>query len=80
MFSKIKQVILIALLKALDILVPKCAEIIRTEKERDVVVSCLDAYVELLKEVGSPVLEGEGHADAIINCVKDVLNSRVCIR
>lgn len=56
---------------------PKCAEVIRTDKEREVVVSCLDAYQELLKEVGSPVLEGEGHADAIIYCVKDVLNSRV---
>lgn len=67
----------VALLKALDMLVPKCAEMVRTDCERDVVVVGLDTYVELLKEVGAPVLTGEGHADAIINCVKDIFQNRV---
>ncbi|XP_054274502.1 importin-4-like [Macrosteles quadrilineatus] len=64
------------LLNALNMLVPKCAEIIRTDREREVVIVALEVYSELLKEVGAPVLEGEGHTDAIINCIKDVLNSR----
>lgn len=56
---------------------PKCAEIIRTDSERDVVIAGLDVYTELLREMGVAVLTGEGHGDAIINCVKDVLNCRV---
>ncbi|KAG8249104.1 Importin 4 [Homalodisca vitripennis] len=65
-----------ALQSALNMLIPKCAEVVRTDKEREVVITGLDTYLELLKEIGSPVLEGEGHTDAIINCVKDVLNCR----
>jgi len=64
------------LLNALNMLVPKCAEIIRTDREREVVTVALEVYAELLKEIGAPVLESEGHADAIINCIKDVLHSR----
>ncbi|XP_069698314.1 importin-4-like [Periplaneta americana] len=63
----------IALSKALSMLIPKCAELIRTDEERSVVMTALDAYSELLKEVKGRVLEGEGHRDAIINCVKDVM-------
>ncbi|KAE8750906.1 hypothetical protein FOCC_FOCC002334 [Frankliniella occidentalis] len=62
-----------ALLKALSILVPKCAEIIHTEPDRDVVMSALDAYTEMLSELKSVVLIGDGHRDAIINCIRDVL-------
>jgi len=62
-----------ALLKALSILIPKCAEIIHTEPDRDVVMSALDAYTEMLSELKSVVLIGDGHRDAIINCIRDVL-------
>lgn len=63
----------LALLKALSILVPKCSEVIHTDSDRDVVMSALDAYSELLSELKSAVLLGDGHRDAIINCIRDVL-------
>ncbi|XP_021926547.1 importin-4-like isoform X1 [Zootermopsis nevadensis] len=63
----------IAVSKALSMLIPKCAELIHTDEERSVVMRALDAYTEVLKEIRGPVLEGEGHRDAIFNCVKDVM-------
>lgn len=65
-----------ALLKALSVYIPKCAEMIRTDAERDVVMQALDAVCDLLKQVGSPVIEDTGHCDAIINCVKDIMARR----
>nr|CAD7590948.1 unnamed protein product [Timema genevievae] len=62
-----------ALLKALALLIPKCSELIRMDEERGVVMAALDVYCDLLTEVKRPVLEGEGHRDAIINCIKDVM-------
>lgn len=69
----------LVLSKALSVLIPKCAELIRTDEERTVVMTALDAYSELLKEIKGPVLEGEGHRDAIINCIKDVMTYKVLI-
>ncbi|KAJ8865995.1 hypothetical protein PR048_033519 [Dryococelus australis] len=65
---------LIALSKALMLVIPKCAELIRMDEERSVVMTALDVYCDLLAEVKAPVLEGEGHTDAIINCVMDVMS------
>jgi hypothetical protein len=62
-----------ALYKALQMFVPKCAELIRSDEERGVVMCCLDAYASLLDEVKGDVLVGEGHREAIMNCVIDVL-------
>ncbi|CAG9821795.1 unnamed protein product [Phaedon cochleariae] len=64
----------LALYKALQMFVPKCAELIRIDEERSVVTVCLDAYATLLEEVKGDVLVGEGHREAIMNCVVDVLN------
>lgn len=66
-----------ALYKALQMFVPKCAELIRTDEERGVVMCCLDAYVSLLDAIKSDVLVGEGHREAIMNCVIDVLTLKV---
>ena len=66
-----------ALYKALQMFIPKCAELIRTDEERSVVMCCLDAYALLLDEVKSGVLVGEGHREAIMNCVIDVLTLKV---
>ncbi|XP_063239917.1 importin-4-like [Bacillus rossius redtenbacheri] len=63
-----------ALSKALMLVVPKCAELIRMDEERSVVMTALDVYCDLLAEVKAPVLEGEGHTDAIINCIMDVMS------
>lgn len=62
-----------ALLKALSILVPKCSELIHTDQDRDVVMSALDAYCEMLSELKATVLVGDGHREAIMNCIRDVL-------
>ncbi|XP_034255922.1 importin-4-like [Thrips palmi] len=62
-----------ALLKALSILVPKCSELIHADQDRDVVMSALDAYSEMLSELKGTVLIGDGHREAIINCIRDVL-------
>lgn len=62
-----------ALYKALQMFVPKCAELIRVDEERSVVMVCLEAYATLLEEIKGEVLVGEGHREAIMNCVIDVL-------
>jgi hypothetical protein len=60
-------------------LIPKCAEGIRTDEEKTVVMRALYAYSNLLLMVKGPVLEGQGHCDAIINCIKEVLTYKVLI-
>ncbi|KAJ8943944.1 hypothetical protein NQ314_009608 [Rhamnusium bicolor] len=62
-----------ALYKALQMFVPKCAELIRIDEERSIVMVCLDAYSNLLDEIKGDVFVGEGHREAIMNCVIDVL-------
>ncbi|XP_027206682.2 importin-4 [Penaeus vannamei] len=59
--------------KWIQVLIPKLSELIRTDEERSVVMACLEAYAEVLKEAGAPVLVPQGHLEAIINCVKDVM-------
>lgn len=61
----------------LQMFIPKCAELIRTDEERSVVTVCLDAYSALLEELKGDVLFGEGHKEAIMNCVIDVLTLKV---
>lgn len=63
--------------KWIQVFIPKLSELIRTDEERSVVMACLEAYAEVLKEVGAPVLVPQGHLEAIINCVKDVMQKKV---
>lgn len=63
--------------RALQMFIPKCAELIRTDEERNVVMNALDAYATLLEEIGGDVLVGEGRREAIMNCVIDVLTLKV---
>ena len=65
-----------ALLKALAVFIPKLSELIRLDNEPTVVISGLDAYSELIKEIKSDILIGEGHKEAIMNCVTDVMSSK----
>ncbi|XP_031846773.1 importin-4 [Nomia melanderi] len=62
-----------ALLKALSVYIPKLSELIRLDDERSVAISGLDAYAELLKEIKTDVFIGEGHKEAIMNCILDVM-------
>lgn len=70
----------VALQKALQMFIPKCAELIRTDEERNVVMNALDAYATLLEEIKGDVLLGEGHREAIMNCVIDVLTLKVLLK
>lgn len=65
--------------RALQMFVPKCAELIRVDEERSVVMVCLEAYATLLEEVKGEVFVIDGHREAIMNCVIDVLNLKVRI-
>ena len=58
-------------------MVPKLSEMIRTDEERSVVMACLEAYAELLRETGPAVLQAPGHLEAIVNCVKEVMTKKV---
>ncbi|KAK4305040.1 hypothetical protein Pmani_023031 [Petrolisthes manimaculis] len=62
--------------KWIQVVIPKFSELIRTDEERSVVMACLEAYAEVLKEVGAPVLAPQGHLEAIINCVKEVMQKK----
>ncbi|ETN66625.1 importin beta-4 [Anopheles darlingi] len=59
------------------ILIPKLSEIIRTDEERTVVMSGLDAFSDILDEVGAATFTADGQKDAIFNCIVDVLNGKV---
>ncbi|KAK7085046.1 Ran GTPase binding [Halocaridina rubra] len=59
--------------KWIQMFIPKLSELIRTDEERSVVMACLEAYAEVLKEAGAPVLVPQGHLEAILNCVNDVM-------
>ncbi|KAK9877960.1 hypothetical protein WA026_020178 [Henosepilachna vigintioctopunctata] len=65
-----------ALQKTLEMFIPKCGELIRTDEERSVVVGALDCYALLLKEVKGEAFVAEGHREAIMNCVIDVLTHK----
>lgn len=67
-------------MNALSVFVPKLSELIRLDDERTVAINGLDAYSELLKEIKSDVLLGEGHREAIMNCVTDVMSSKYFIK
>ncbi|XP_020296536.1 importin-4-like [Pseudomyrmex gracilis] len=66
-----------SLLKALSVFIPKLSEIIRLDEEPSVATCGLEAYSELLDEIKSIVIMGEGHKDAIINCVIDVFAGKL---
>jgi len=58
--------------KALSFIVPKCAEIIQTDYERNVVAAALDALDTLLVKIKGAVLQAEGHQEAIVNSILQV--------
>jgi len=57
--------------------IPKAAELIHCDPEYNVVMAALEIYSTLLKELKDVVLKGEGHKEAIINCIKAVLMNEV---
>ncbi|XP_045465050.1 importin-4-like [Harmonia axyridis] len=65
-----------ALYKVLQLFIPKCAEIIRSDEEKGVVITGLDAFADLLEEIKGEAFVGEGHREAIMNCVIDILTHK----
>lgn len=66
-----------ALLKGLSAYVPKLSVLIRLDIQPTVVISGLEALAELLKEIKDDVVAGEGHKEAIINCITDVFTGKI---
>ncbi|XP_017781860.1 PREDICTED: importin-4-like [Nicrophorus vespilloides] len=68
-----------ALYKALQMFIPKCSELIRSDEEQNIVMNALNAFANLLEEIKGDVLVGDGHREAIMNCVIDILTHKtVC--
>ena len=63
--------------KAVSVFIPKLSEIIRLDFERPVVISALDGLAMMLKEMKSDVVVGEGHKDAIMNCITEILSGKI---
>lgn len=63
--------------QALLILIPKLSELIRTDEERLVVIACLDAFNEILRNLKGAGLTADGQKDAIFGCITDVLHGKV---
>ncbi|KAI4469507.1 importin beta [Holotrichia oblita] len=61
------------LYKALQMFVPKCAEIIRCDEEQNIVMQATNSFTSILEDIKSDVFVGEGHKEAIMNCVIDLL-------
>ncbi|XP_011314194.1 importin-4 [Fopius arisanus] len=66
-----------ALSKAIGVYVPKLSEIIRLDCEPQVVISGLEALADLLNEIKEDVVTGDGHKDAVMNCVIDVFTGKI---
>jgi hypothetical protein len=47
-------------------LIPKCAELIHPDEDNTVVHTALVTYTILLMKINGPLLEGEGHGEAIM--------------
>lgn len=59
------------------ILIPKLAELIKSDEECPVVMTALDAYGQLLKEMKQLTVTTEDLKTTIFGCIQDVLNSKV---
>ncbi|XP_014226413.1 importin-4-like [Trichogramma pretiosum] len=64
------------LFQSLARLVPKLAEIVRCDTERDVVIATLQSYTTLLDKLGALMLHVEGHKEAFVNCALDVMRGQ----
>ncbi|XP_075230407.1 importin-4-like [Lycorma delicatula] len=65
-----------ALHKAMENLIPKCAEMVRMDGDREVVMTALNSFKDLLKQVGAPTIAAKGHTDLILNSVIDIMTHR----
>ncbi|KAK6629085.1 hypothetical protein RUM43_002902 [Polyplax serrata] len=61
-----------ALNKGLNVVVPQCAEMVKTDEEICVVIGVLDSLNEMVKEIKRPMVEGD-NLPLIVNSIKDVL-------
>ncbi|KAK7863534.1 hypothetical protein R5R35_004984 [Gryllus longicercus] len=59
-----------------SVFIQKCAEIIHTNEEREVVGQALESYGNLLKSAKNFTLKQSTHREAIFNCILDVIHKR----
>lgn len=62
---------------ATGMLIPKFAEILKTDEEIPVAISVFEAYLELLKNLKSHAIFNEDMKNHIFSCVTDVMSSKV---
>jgi len=62
--------------QSLSLLVPKLCDMVSTDTEMLVAMSCLESLNELIKECGEIVLKGENHLHSIINSVTEVFKGK----
>lgn len=62
---------------AVQIFVPKIAELIKNDEDCQTVITGLESFSELLKTIKSVAIESQAQKTAIFDCVLDVLNSKV---
>ncbi|CAH1269854.1 IPO4 [Branchiostoma lanceolatum] len=65
-----------ALAKLLSMSVPLMCQLVREDTDRTVAMTTLEVLSEMLKEIKTPVVAGEGHLDGIVTAVRDVLQTK----
>lgn len=50
---------------------------VRMDDDRDVVMTALNSFTDLLKQVGAPAIASKGHTDLILNSIIDIMTHRV---
>ena len=69
----------LSLHNALKMFVPKCAEVVKYDEETTMVIQAVNAFGTLLDKIKSEVLVGDGHREAIMNSLIDLLAEKVII-
>lgn len=63
--------------RAVSMVIPKFAELLKTDEELPVAIGVFEAYLELLKKLKSHALVNEEMKNHIFSCVCDVMSSKV---
>ncbi|ESO82779.1 hypothetical protein LOTGIDRAFT_229803 [Lottia gigantea] len=66
-----------ALKNMLNTIIPMYLEIIKTDKERTVVMSAVDSLAEILTKIGRPALEITGATNPILSAMKAIFTHKV---
>lgn len=59
--------------KSVEVLIPRLVDRARLDDEHGVATAAMDGFLSLIKELKFEVVAKEGHLEAIINCVTEVM-------